>query len=320
MGIRGLVGYLKAKLPQVKKPVAWTAGQSWAIDCSCLLYRARAAGLSPMTVVASLLVRMRRMNITPIVIFDGRPPATKSEVTEQRRADRNAAQQEIDRLRLQLEQANTEQERGLIENRLLELQRKAPPVTRSDKDELKQFLYAAGVVALTPNGEADDVLAYLARTGQIQAVVSSDMDMLARGVECLIVPETDDTMILSQYRLPDVLSGLGVTYEQFVEACMMMGTDYTPRVWRTVPPGLAIQMVRGGQRWNPIQHGEEMCTSMWNGVNLLTGVGVEWLSLMGDKQYEKWAAGAPPKELENLAQWGVQNVWPLDWVQTLAIL
>ncbi len=273
-----------------------------------------------MTVVASLLVRMRRMHVTPIVVFDGRPPATKAEVTEQRRADRNAAQQEIDQLRIQLEQTESEHERGLIENRLLELQRKAPPVTRSDKDELKQFLYAAGVLALTPNGEADDVLAYLSRTGQVQAVVSTDMDMLARGVACLIVPETDDTMILSQYYLADVLSGLHVTYEQFVEACMMMGTDYTPKSWRTVPPGLAISMVRGGVRWNPMQHGEEICRAMWAGVDLLAGVGVEWTALMGEKQYEKWAAGAPAKELENLQVWGMKNGWPSDWVQSLSVL
>jgi 5'-3' exonuclease len=320
MGIRGFVGYLRNKLSHVKRPVAWTAGQTWAIDCSCLLYRARAAGLSPMTVVASLLVRMRRMNVTPIVVFDGRPPVAKAEVTEQRRADRNAAQQEIDQLRTQLEQTQNDHERAVIENRLLELQRKAPPVTRSDKDELKQFLYAAGVLAVTPNGEADDVLAYLSRTGQVHAVVSTDMDMMARGVSCLIVPESDDTMILTQYYLADVLSGLHVTYEQFVLACMMMGTDYTPKTWRTVPPGLAISMVRGGIQWNPMQHGEEICRAMWAGADLLKGVGVEWTALMGEKQYEKWAAGAPVKEPGNLRKWGDQNGWPFDWVQSLSML
>ena len=320
MGIRGFVGYLRNKLPTVKRPVIWTAGQTWAIDCSCLLYRARAAGLSPMTVVASLLVRMRRAHITPIVIFDGRPPAVKSEVTEQRRADRNAAQQEIDLIRAQLVDATDERMRGDLENRLLELQKKAPPVTRSDKDELKQFLYAAGVLAVTPNGEADDVLAYLSRAGQVQAVVSTDMDMLARGVSCLIVPETDDAMSLSQYSLLDVLKAIGLTHEQFVTACMMMGTDYTPRAWRTIPPGLAISTVRGGQCWNPAQHGEEICAAMEAGAKLLMGVDVEWVNLMGEKQYEKWATGAPVKEPENLVMWASQNRWPPDWVHTLAML
>ena len=97
MGIRGLSGYLKWKAPEARRALSWTlhTGQRWAIDASCLLYRARSANLSPITVIASLLVRMKDMSIVPIFVFDGKPPVTKAEVIEQRKEHRETTQREI---------------------------------------------------------------------------------------------------------------------------------------------------------------------------------------------------------------------------------
>jgi hypothetical protein len=203
------------------------------------------------------------------------------------------------------------------EQRHAALQKKAPTVSGGDKDALKQFLYAAGVLFVTASGEADDLLAYLARSGDIQAVVSTDTDMLPRGVPFLINPETPDCTVITEIRLTDVLSGLGLTYPQFVDACMLMGSDYSGRGWRSVEPAAAVALARRGVDWSAVDVSGSVCSAMERGVDMLMGSGVRWTDLLSEKQMAKWTGGAPPCEPENLAIAVATNGWPATWLSWL---
>lgn len=316
MGIRGLGGFLKWKVPTARKNIVWGvyAGQRWAIDCSCLLYRAKGARLSAITVLASLIVRMRAARVEPIVVFDGRTPTSKSETVEARRIVREAAHKEIAEINTGLRDPTlSEAERADREIRAQALQAKAPQVTTRDRDDIKKFLYAAGVLFVTAAEEADDVLAYMARTGMINGVISTDMDMLARGVPLLIVPETADATVLSVISLAHILSELRLRFEQFAHACVLMGTDYTPKGWRTMVPAAAVDIARRGVDWGGLDASGGICIALEANVDQLMGVGVSWDRLLADSQREKWAAGTPAREPENLAAICEAQGWPEDW-------
>jgi len=320
MGIRGLGGFIKWKLPHIRKSLKWTAHarERWGVDCSCLLYRARGASLSPTTVIASLLVRLRRFDIEPIFIFDGRPPAVKADVIDQRRTARSAAHKEMAALKIGLENDSLSMtEKSDLERRHAALQKKAPTVTGNDKDEIKQLLYAAGVQHITASGEADDVLAFLCRDQTIQAVISTDMDMLARGIPLLIIPETPDATVLTEICLADILTGIGLQYPQFVDACMLMGSDYSGRSWKSVEPKDAVALAQKGVDWTSIDVSGSICLAMEQGVALLRGVGVRWEEIVSENQRAKWALGQPPCEPETLATFASANSWPADWVTVL---
>jgi len=320
MGIKGLGGFLKWKVPNARRALRMPvyANHSWGIDISCLLYRARGAGLSPLTVIAHLLVRLRKADITPIVIFDGKPPSAKSEVVDQRRIARTAVNREMTVLRASLEEhpEKPESERADIETRMAALQKKAPSVSSEERDEIKQLLYATGVVFVTATGEADDLLAYLAANGQISAVISTDMDMLARGVPVLVVPETPDAMVLTEISLSAVLQGLGLNYEQFVDACQLMGSDYSVRGWRGVDPRTAVAMAAKGVDWTCVDVSGSVCMAMERGISMLQGRNVTWEMLLTEKQRARWAAVRikEPSTLERLA---VKDGWPRDWLVVL---
>lgn len=329
MGVRGLGGYLKWRVPGARRPIYWSAhaGETWAIDCSCLLFRARGAGLDPRTVLASLLVRMRRAGITPVVIFDGRTPIAKSAVVQQRREVRAVVQEEMRGIRESLDVSGatmTDTAKAALEQRMDVLKATAPTVTREDRDDIKRLLYAAGVLAVTAEHEADDLLAYLSRQGMVSAVVSTDLDMLARGIPLLVVPESPDTTLLVGVSLEGVLGGLGLTYPQFVEACMLMGTDYTPRSCHRLAPPAAVEAAGRGIRWERFVSLEEY-EQVSRGIRLLSGaagdgdedVSAIWNSLLSERQREKWAAGAPACEPEALAALRGSLGWPMDWVSTL---
>jgi flap endonuclease-1 len=317
MGIRGLAGFLRWRTPHARRPVQWTehAGKRWAVDCSCILYRARAANLSVLTVVAGLIVRMRRAGIEPVFVFDGRTPAAKTETVERRREARAAVKQEIATIKAEIDAAPEALSAIAKEARMAELQAKVPQITSRDRDDIKKFLYAAGVLFVTAAGEADDLLGFLARTGQVGAVVSTDMDMLARGVKVLVQPETPDTTVLTELLLDGVLRGLDITYTQFVDACMLMGSDYTPHDVRTIPPPAAVEAVRHGA---PAAVSLLANPEIQRGGALLRGDTVVWEDLLADTQREKWAAGAPPVETETLERYHMENMWPMEWRRALS--
>ena len=316
MGIRGLSSFIRWKLPNARTSVTWHKhrGEVWGIDCSCILYRARSANLSPITVLASLLIRMRNADIRAVCIFDGRPPAAKSETVESRRVARKAVHKEMADIQTELkDQTLTLTEKAAMETRHAALQKKAPVVSGSDKDEIKNLLYAAGVQFITAYGEADDVLAHLCRNGILQAVISTDMDMLARGIPLLIIPETYDTTVLTQLRLVDILTGLDLTQNQFVDACVLMGSDYSCKGWQPIEPKTAIAKAREGVDWAIL----DPTGTMQKGCDLLSGRDIQWTDIVSEKQRAKWDLGAPSCEPETLAALALENRWPVSWGATL---
>jgi 5'-3' exonuclease len=309
MGIRGLYGFIKRRLPHQCKALQINSyrGQTWGVDASCLLYKARAAKLSPLTVIAGLVSRLKAAAIQPIFIFDGRPPATKAHVVEQRRIVRVAAQKEMTDIRTDIDnRVMPYEEKNRLEERIISLQSQTPQITSSEKDEIKSFLYAAGVLFVTAQGEADDLLAYLCRDKQITAVISSDMDMLARGVGRLIIPDTADSTCFTVLCIDGILAELAINYSQFVAACMLMGSDYSAKNWTSIEPVRAIEMVRRGLSL-------DISGSVVEGSHLLMGSHVEWNDLLSERQQAKWAAGVPPKEPETLAALCRAHGWPLSW-------
>jgi 5'-3' exonuclease len=253
---------------------------------------------------------MRNAGIRAVFVFDGRTPVAKSDVVDQRREARQIVQKEMHTLQIELDgEGLNMSERADLERRHASLQKKAPTVTSGDKNELKQFLYACGVQFVTAAGEADDVLGYLCRTGVLQGVISTDMDMLARGVPLLVIPETTDIAVLTEIRLEEVLSGLRLTYAQFVDACMLMGSDYSGKDWPGMEPRRAIEAV--------ITSKDAISTQMKQGAALLAGIDVTWNTIVSEKQRLKWDAGVPPCEPDNVATAVTAHGWPTTWAAVL---
>ena len=316
MGIRGLAGYLKWKTPYLRRELQWANhyGETWGIDCSCILYRAQAAGLSPLTVLAKLILQMKQVAITPIVIFDGRPPSTKDTIIEQRRIQRNIAQDKINILTSEMNTASMPKiQRAFLEKKMMGLRSQNLQISSTIKNDVKQFLYGAGVLFMTACGEADDVLAYLSREKTIQAVVSTDMDMFPRGVNVLIIPETRDASILGEIHTSDILESLNLTYSQFVDACVIMGSDYTDKSLAT--PEYAFEIVR-----NMEHHYTNKATrsQLIHGARMLRGDGQTWDTIFSDTQQHKWMIGAPQPEPDTLKTLCHQNGWPVEWVSILS--
>lgn len=105
----------------------------------------------------------------------------------------------------------------------MKLTKKSITVENNDIKNLKRFLDTLKIPYITAQNEADDMMAELYKNGIIQACQSDDMDMLPKG--CGNVIQINKNGIV-QFLLKEILDSLNMTYEQFVDLCILLGSDY----------------------------------------------------------------------------------------------
>ncbi len=272
MGIRNLTQWIQWIRPlSPMAPTEWEAlrGKRVGIDVLSFLYRSRAHQQPLLGMLASLIRSLRAWGIDPIFVFDGKSPREKDGTRSARRRQKAHLADE-DRIR----------------------------VSTDDRNEVKQLFYALGVLAINAELEADSVLAFLARSGEIAAVVSADTDFLPRGVPLLLIPYTlNDLSTWRAAALPQLLSAAKLTYDEFVSMCVLMGCDYAPTI-PTISYQMAYWRIREGKTMLEVLAGEGIRTATaWEtAASILRGEKDRWDTVLSAKQREKWAAGPPPPE------------------------
>jgi len=244
MGIRGLNTCITRTIPDQVKPVLWKnlKKSRVGVDINCFLYRALAGHLSPLKVIAEQLAKFRKLGITPIYVFDGKPPSEKDLVVSKRKTDRIEAIAFKDRL---LGLLNTEQDlrnREILLSQIHDLESQNPVLTYETRDEIKKFLYASGTMFVTALSEADSLLAYWYKHDIIDCVASFDLDFLPRGA-VLIVPKSINEQPGEHWLYYDpvfIRRGLRLSEDEFVDFCVLLGSDYTPNL-PIVPWKIALQ-------------------------------------------------------------------------------
>lgn len=286
MGIHGLASWIHWAARSTVSTPDWKeyVGKTIGIDILGFLYKWKHGKQSPFLQLARMIAAFRRARIRPVFVFDGRAPAAKT-------ATHNPSASPLT---------------NSIITTMTDRTFRFPPsrnisplaINAIERDQVKQFLYACGVLSLNAEEEADDVLGAFARSGDFTAVISHDYDMLARGVETLLVPKPyalpGDIDGWSAYSLSTIQRAASLTHDQFVIMCVLMGCDYTDGIPDT-PYCRAYWMAK--------REGEDALREAAQQGAVLRLKGITGKPLMGEKQWEKWYAGAPPPEPETLAHW-----------------
>ena len=95
-------------------------------------------------------------------------------------------------------------------------------------NECKLLLELMGIPFIDAKEEADSQLSYLCKSNLVYAVLTEDMDILTFGSPKII------RNLLSYKKLPFeidlnlILDKLNLTYDQFIELCILFGCDYCP--------------------------------------------------------------------------------------------
>ena len=175
-----------------------------------------------------MLAILRHYSITPIFIFDGKPPAEKKELILKRREDRKDALDEYGKLKKLLDNNENmeDTEKQDIIGQMDILKRNFIQIKKNDVEMVKDLIRAYGATYYDAPGEADELCALLTIKGKVWATLSEDMDMFIYGCPHVIryLSLLNHTAVL--YDLKSILQQLGFSQHELREICILSGTDY----------------------------------------------------------------------------------------------
>ena len=321
MGIRGLTGWIHWAAAQTVQEPNWQlySGKKVGIDILGLLYKAKAQRQSPMLYISRLIAACKKYNILPVPIFDGKPPEEKREALKLRTAVRARSEIKKQQLILELATINVpEEKREIVSSALHTLELNTSYFTSDERDLAKQLFYACGISSYNATGEADNVLAYFSKRGELAAVISNDFDLLTRGVETLLVPDSyalpGDLSGWKHYSLSTILGAAEFTYNQFVDMCVLMGCDYTVGCVNLQYRSAYWAIKYRGSLENTLNHYKVYDKLPYmKAIEILVGNMDTHAMLMGDKQWDKWAcSGSVHVEPETLLKFRGMYLAGLD--------
>jgi flap endonuclease-1 len=246
MGVRLLNTYLRVNsINGVNtRHVSVLRNKRVVVDASIYMYRAMALALEQLgrtgaskeateeAFVAEFratLMFLIQHSIVPLVVFDGKPPAEKSNTLEQRTTMKNQAREKYRELKAKLE-ANiatmSDASRERLEKRILEERKKFITISDGNIEAVKRMLAAQRIEYLEALGEADALCAKLVAKRKAWACLSDDTDMLVFGCPRVVRNLDFSTGKFTLCVFDKILQDLRLTHKDFREICVLSGSDY----------------------------------------------------------------------------------------------
>ena len=236
-----------------------------AIDTSIYLYRFIYKNGEPIELLVKQIMRFLKNKVTPLYIFDGKPPKEKSDVLDERSERKKELIERQKQIRKLIEKKEDkkdttpvdiqDQEQGkeqdqkvgdvvtyvedvipveLIDLNLEELKEELEKVDKriivvNGKiiSDCKHLFRLMGVPYIVANGEAESLCAKLSQNGLVYGCLSEDTDILANGGRYFIRNFNVNNNKIIEYDFDKMLKLFGLTYAQFIDVCILCGCDYT---------------------------------------------------------------------------------------------
>jgi flap endonuclease-1 len=226
MGIKNLLKFLLEENLIETKELQYYEQKKIGIDISILMYQSvisiRNSGsdlLNNNGEISSHILGIfnKTLNfldngIIPIFVFDGKPPQIKQKILNTRKEIRYKALNKLNEI--------------ITEKDRIKYLKRSVCITKEHNDQCRELLNLMGIPYIDAIAEADSELANLCKKKQVDAVLTEDMDILTFGSPIIIRNLTSYNKLPIQIELNKVLENLNLTYEQFIELCILFGCDY----------------------------------------------------------------------------------------------
>ena len=230
MGIKHLNRFLRNNVKNSMKLISIKdlSGKKIAIDISIYMYK-YASEDNLIENMYLMLAIFRYYNITPIFIFDGKPPIEKKELLIKRSEEKKEAEKEFNTLLNILNSTSSNidnDEKQEIINNMDLLKKKFIRISKNDIQNVKQLIRAYGATYYDAPCEADELCAMLTIKEKVWACLSEDMDMFVYGCPRVLryFSLLKHTAVL--YDIKEILDSLNLTQTDLREICVLSGTDY----------------------------------------------------------------------------------------------
>lgn len=263
MGIKNLKVILnqKCKLAINTRKLDSYSGMILGIDISIFLYKYLYNNNDHLEGLTRLILKLLKNQITPIFVFDGKPPKEKYETLQNRREKRdfmnikknlienciNFDRSSFDIFKNSiLKYINEVNDSYIItDNEIQNLFSQTDDNLKKDYDKInKKIIYVThhhiesskklfdlfGLKYIYAPCEAESLLALLCKNNYINGCISEDMDVLPNGCSIFLRNFNADKNYIDEYCLQGILDNLNITNEQFIDLCILCGCDYTSKI------------------------------------------------------------------------------------------
>jgi hypothetical protein len=218
MGIQYLNKYLCEHCLSIKTlPLRKFKNKTIVIDTSIYMYKFLGEG--------ALVENMRKMiqifrmyEITPLFVFDGRPPPEKKELIVQRNKIKYKAETEYNEL-LTCSQQNTTEKMQQLKTQFLR-------IGEVEVNLIKELFDTEKVEYFVSTTEADPLCVYLVHVKKAYACLTEDMDMFVYGCENILRNINLEKHQIQHYSVPSILKELKLSQHEFKQIMILSGTDY----------------------------------------------------------------------------------------------
>ncbi|KAI4840668.1 flap endonuclease 1 [Plasmodium brasilianum] len=247
MGIKGLTKFIADAAPNAIKEIKIEnlMGRIIAIDASMSLYQFIIAirdseqygnltnesgeTTSHISGLMSRSIKLMENGLKPIYVFDGAPPELKGSELEKRGEKRQKAEELLKKAK---EEGNLEE--------IKKQSGRTVRVTKKQNEEAKRLLTLMGIPVIEAPCEAESQCAFLTKYDMAHATATEDADALVFGTKILIrnlnanasssqnknKNSSKRGYILTEINLDQVLKGLNLTMNEFIDFCILCGCDY----------------------------------------------------------------------------------------------
>ena len=231
MGIKNLLKFLN-NYDNIVEVIEYDNfnGEKIAIDISIILYqviiaiRNSGADLTNQQgyVTSHILglfnktISLLKKNVIPIYVFDGVPPEFKKNTIEARKDVKKKAY-------IKYETCTDPDEK-------IKYFKRTVSISQEQFQDCRELLKLMGIPYIDAPCEADSQCAYLVKKKIAQSVITEDMDILTFGSPKIYRNFSSRTKSTLKIELSKILQILDLTYEQFVEFCILLGCDYCDKI------------------------------------------------------------------------------------------
>ena len=195
-------------------------------------------------------VYMLENDITPVWIFDGKPPELKTKTREERKKVKEKA----------LEDYIKAKEEGNV----ADMQKYAKRINYLEPkvvENSKKLLDLMGIPYINAPSEGEAQCSYLVKKGDAYAVVSQDYDALLYGAPRTVRNITASNKPVELIELDEVLGALNISLDNLIDMAILIGTDYNIGGIKGIGPKKALDIVKNNKMEkyiNDIENYEEI--------------------------------------------------------------
>lgn len=244
MGIRGLNTLIKKLSPEciTTNPISKYENKRFIIDATILVYKFRyvsnintdITNYSHIIGFINRILYYKNNNITPIFVFDGKPPIEKRETLLKRQQNKQKIKDKIELLQ-NIDTINTI-EQNEIDNEIKKLNNQIINITKAHITECKRLLDILNIKHYTSPDEAEKYCVFLYNNGYGDYIVSDDTDVFTFGGKNVLKTSIKNHIIETDINI--FLNKINYDEKKFIDLCILSGCDYLPFI-----PQLAINTV-----------------------------------------------------------------------------